>query len=100
MSMFMLEACSLGSYYSINVKLNTSTFRLKIKLAYIFCCLHITCVFENSLFSIDVDECERPWTQCDNVTSSCRNTIGDYQCDCLQGYEQGDSVYECVGEWL
>ena len=49
---------------------------------------------------LDVDECERPWTQCDNVTSSCRNTIGDYQCDCLQGYEQGDSVYECVGEWL
>ena len=46
-------------------------------------------------FLIDVDECKAGTALCDNV---CINTKGGYSCKCNQGFQRGESFYQCVGE--
>ena len=38
------------------------------------------------LFILDVDECEVSTDNCDNQTTFCLNTFGNFDCLCLSGY--------------
>ena len=39
------------------------------------------------LVAADINECDLGTDNCDSNTTMCRNTEGDYSCDCLPGYE-------------
>ena len=44
---------------------------------------------------LDSDECADSTDNCHD-NAFCENTLGSYQCECLQGY-QGDGIF-CKGE--
>ena len=51
------------------------------------------------LFSPDEDECTDGTADCHATLASCNNTLGGYECDCLEGYD-GDGV-DCGGKsWI
>ena len=35
---------------------------------------------------------------CNPLVSKCTNTIGSYQCPCIDGFEVDDGSQECLGE--
>ena len=50
--------------------------------------------FSKYFFSIDIDECIEGTDTCDQV---CSNTLGSYNCSCLQGYLLLDDGISCEG---
>ena len=47
-------------------------------------------------FFPDINECLLKSHQC-KLPSKCRNTIGDYKCECPSGYKI-DALKNCVGK--
>ena len=48
-------------------------------------------------FAADIDECVNS-TLCHDELAVCVNTIGNYTCDCIVGYE-GNGVNFCNGRF-
>ena len=42
--------------------------------------------FSQYAFFIDIDECEMGTDNCDNQTTFCNNSFGEFDCLCLSGY--------------
>ena len=53
------------------------------------------CVMIILFTNADIDECVLGEHQCDNDTSTCVNTNGNYTCNCNIGFTGGDR--ECEG---
>ena len=47
--------------------------------------------------SLDIDECATVTHDCDNLTTTCENTVGSYICTCLLGYEETTISTSCQG---
>ena len=47
--------------------------------------------------SLDIDECATVTNDCDNLTTTCENTVGSYICTCLLGYEETTISTSCQG---
>ena len=47
---------------------------------------------------LDIDECFQVQNNC-SVNSTCRNTVGSYQCFCFPGYHDEGMGYVCTGEF-
>ncbi len=45
-------------------------------------------------FSTDLDECAAAPTLCEQV---CNNTVGSYECSCVQGYQLVAGTSQCEG---
>ena len=50
-----------------------------------------TCMF---IFHSDIDECEQELDGCDH---NCTNTVGNYSCTCMDGYEVESDDHNCTG---
>lgn len=48
-------------------------------------------------FFLDVDECTLATPPCNATTSTCKNTIGSYECPCRQGYKPV-TLQACTGK--
>ena len=53
----------------------------------------MTCSVFKYIF-LDIDEC---FEDLDNCTQGCENTIGDYQCTCVDGYILDSDEHTCNG---
>ena len=51
-----------------------------------------------SLFHIDIDECSNDILN--NCEQICRNTLGNYTCDCHSGYTLNDNQVTCKRKYL
>ena len=53
---------------------------------------------EGYVFSIDIDECTDGSAQCDSESTTCRNLIPLYECNCKTGYLTiPNNKYKCQG---
>ena len=50
-------------------------------------------------FSADIDECLSGLNNC-SENSNCTNSVGSYQCHCLQGYQDEGLGYVCTGTYM
>lgn len=48
-------------------------------------------------FFSDVDECISGVHKCDQQSTACNNTRGNYICQCKNGYQPAQSLYKCQG---
>ena len=53
--------------------------------------------FRQFLFNLEVDECLDNNGGCEQI---CRNTLGNYECDCKTGYELHSNGKKCEGKEL
>ena len=42
-------------------------------------------------YCVDIDECSEGSDNCHSPSETCRNTFGNFTCDCNSGYRKGDS---------
>ena len=61
--------------------------------------LFVYCLFVCLLLT-DIDECSEsdPTHNCDLSTTRCMNTIGNFSCECLQGFTNQGSPTSCEGK--
>ena len=84
--------CNAGCYAPALIIALKKTFRTKIKTT---CKLiSLKCLTNKRHFAADVDECQDHTHIC-HLNAHCNNTIGSFNCTCLQGY-WGDGV-DCYG---
>ena len=59
---------------------------------------HCVCAlgYEGDLICRDIDECLDRTHECDSL-STCRNTVGTYKCDCINGFESIGDVEGVTG---
>ena len=62
-------------------------------------CIHdidhnATALFLLLLFPTDINECEQGSDGCDH---NCTNTVGSYNCTCMDGYELESDSRTCTG---
>ena len=73
---------------------NLSYIRNSCLLVWISSCSHDTALFLLLLFPTDIDECEQGSDGCDH---NCTNTVGSYNCTCMDGYELESDNHTCTG---
>ena len=49
------------------------------------------------IFYSDINECEQGLDRCDH---NCANTVGSYNCTCMDGYELESDNYTCTGGYI
>ena len=48
---------------------------------------------------IDIDECNKNIHTCTKLEFEvCKNTVGSFECDCLDGYSRNEESLQCEGE--
>lgn len=50
------------------------------------------------VYVVDIDECSIMHGVCGDGV--CRNTPGNFQCDCKEGYESSSIMQVCVGQYI
>ena len=73
--------------------------RMTTKLASVSirCRLHLTKAIISSCVILDIDECTRNISGCNQ---NCTNTNGSYFCSCDPGYEIENDNKTCIGKYL
>ena len=54
-------------------------------------------LLDDFIFHLDIDECEEGTDGCDY---NCTNTLGNYYCTCMDGYELESDNQTCTGSNL
>ena len=60
---------------------------------YVYVC--ILCVYVHFIIYVDIDECIQGLDGCDH---NCTNTVGSYNCTCMDGYVLEADNHTCIGK--